>query len=170
MTREFAERYYNWLCKQVIIEGKDHKDYDGLFRHLHAKDFVWIVPNDDNRIGDVYEMRREFWGEGNRVPKHEVSMLEVIVALSRRLEFIAGGEKEIWAGQLLKNTGLDKMYDPVGTVKTQRIEAIIEALIWRLYDRDGTGGFFPLRNPKEDQTKVEIWYQMNAYVIEHTID
>ena len=28
------------------------------------------------------------------------------------------------------------------------------------------GGFFPLAFPKEDQTKVEIWYQMSGYLEE----
>jgi len=41
-------------------------------------------------------------------------------------------------------------------------------LIWRDYHADGRGGFFPLTNPDTDQTKVEIWYQMNAYVTEMT--
>jgi hypothetical protein len=93
-----------------------------------------------------------------------------LVALSRRLEFIAGGEQDVWAGQLLKNLGLDKMYDPVSARKINQIEDILEALIWRTYERDGKGGFFPLKHTEEDQTKVEIWYQMNAYVNEHTVN
>jgi hypothetical protein len=28
------------------------------------------------------------------------------------------------------------------------------------------GGFFPLTHPNDDQRKVEIWYQMNAYLDE----
>jgi hypothetical protein len=46
------------------------------------------------------------------------------------------------------------------------VEEILYALIWRTYDPDGVGGFFPLAWPKEDQTKIEIWYQMNAYAKE----
>ena len=35
-----------------------------------------------------------------------------------------------------------------------------------MYERDGQGGFFPLKYPTEDQTKKEIWDQMNLYVNE----
>ena len=40
------------------------------------------------------------------------------------------------------------------------------AIIWRTYDSNGYGGLFPLRNPREDQRKVELWYQLNAYLLE----
>ena len=170
MTKKFAERYYQWLAAQIHI---DHvgigKEYDDLFRYLHSREFVWVVPNDDNRAIDALSLRREFWGEGNRYPRDGVSLLEVIIALSRRLEFVAGGEKEIWAGQLLKNLKLDRMYDILSPKKLTRIEDIVNTLIWRTYERDGSGGFFPLKHSEEDQTKVEIWYQMNAYVNEHTV-
>lgn len=169
MTKKFAERYFEWLASQIKIEQHIHSDYDSLFRYLHSREFVWVVPNDDNRIVDALSLRREFWGEGNRYPRDGVSTLEVILALSRRLEFIAGGEKEVWAGQLIKNLKLDRMWDPISLRKLHRMEDIVNTLIWRTYDRDGTGGFFPLRNVEEDQTKVEIWYQMNAYINEHTV-
>ena len=104
MTKKFAERYFNWLSKQIRIEKNELRDYDYLFRRLHSKEFAWIVPNDDNRIGDAFELRREFWGEGNKYPRYGVSTLEVIVALSRRLEFNAGGTSEIWAGQLAQES------------------------------------------------------------------
>lgn len=37
----------------------------------------------------------------------------------------------------------------------------------RSYKTDGTGGLFPLQNPSEDQTKVELWYQAQAWLMEH---
>jgi hypothetical protein len=37
----------------------------------------------------------------------------------------------------------------------------------RLYTTSGYGGLFPLEEPKEDQRKVEIWYQMMAYLGEN---
>ena len=172
MTKRFAERYFDWLASQVRVESNSPipKEYGGLLKQLHGREFVWVVPNDDNRAVDALSLRREFWGEGNKYPRDGVSLLEVILALSRRLEFTAGGEKEVWAGQLLKNLKLDRMFDPLTIRKANRVDEIVDGLIWRTYERDGTGGFFPLKDIKEDQTKVEIWYQMNAYVMEHTID
>lgn len=164
MTKEFAERYLNWLSTQIAI---DPVEYAGLLSYLHQKEFVWIIPNDDNRIGDALELRKEFWGEGNKIPRQGVSTLEVLVALSRRLEFNGGGDKEVWAWRLISNLGLQRMFDPINRRKAYRIEDILNTLIWRTYEPDGRGGFFPLKDAKEDQTKVEIWYQMSAYIIEH---
>jgi len=48
--------------------------------------------------------------------------------------------------------------------KAEQVDEILESLIWRTYDPDGHGGFFPLRRPKGDQTEEEIWHQMNLYV------
>ena len=170
MNREFAERYFGWLAEQINVDyGNRPKEYDGLFRHIHSKDFIWIVPNDDNRVGDALELRREFW-DRRPIPRRGVSTLEVLVALSRRLEFNAGGDRELWAGQLIKNLGLQKMFDPVSSRKHDRIDEVLDTLIWRTYEPNGEGGLFPLRYAKEDQTKVEIWYQMSAYIIENTVD
>lgn len=139
-----------------------------MLRRLHSKGFVWIVPNDDSRIVDALDLRREFWN-GSPFPRRGVSVLEIVVALSRRLEFNGGGERDVWAGQLLKNLGLDWMYDPITKKKERQIEEILEALIWRTYLSTGTGGFFPLMYAKEDQTKIDIWYQMSAYILENTV-
>jgi hypothetical protein len=48
----------------------------------------------------------------------------------------------------------------------RQVEEILHTLIWRTYDPDGTGGFFPLTRPQFDQRTIEIWYQMNAYSME----
>jgi hypothetical protein len=36
----------------------------------------------------------------------------------------------------------------------------------RVEFEDGTGGFFPLAWPQEDQRAVELWYQLNSFVEE----
>jgi hypothetical protein len=94
------------------------------------------------------------------------SVLEVMIGLSRRLAFYAGGEPEGWAWQLLCNLDLRTFRDPLSRRKASVVAELLHSLIWRTYAPDGTGGFFPLAWPKEDQTKVELWYQMSAYVEE----
>ena len=47
-----------------------------------------------------------------------------------------------------------------------RVSDILNNLIRRRYHRNGRGGLFPLKRPSCDQRKVEIWYQMNAYLME----
>jgi hypothetical protein len=93
-------------------------------------------------------------------------MLEILVSLSRRVAFTCGGDERKWAWKLLKNLRLNKMSDPLSEEKAQRVDEILYALVWRTYDRSGKGGFFPLKESLDDQTKVEIWYQLNAYALE----
>jgi hypothetical protein len=96
--------------------------------------------------------------------------LEVLIALSRRVAFNAGGEPEVWAWKLLKNLRLHKATDPFTPEKANRVDEVLYALIWRTYKPNGQGGFFPLQWDPEDQTKVEIWYQMNKYVAEKIVN
>lgn len=156
--------YFEWLVSEIDIPN--NKTYNELFDRMHNLEFVWTVPNDDNRIEDGLDLRSEFFSGSHGPFSHTATLLEVLVALSRRVAFTAGGDAAPWAWQLIKNLRLVKMFDPLTVRNANSIDEIFEALIWRTYSFDGHGGFFPLKQPKEDQTKVEIWYQMNAYVME----
>lgn len=165
MNESLGKAYFRWLKRQVA-NPRDGKTFNGLLEQLHHREFDWHVPNDDNRVVDALDLRREFLGEGHHISRHGVSTLEIVVALSRRLEFQAGGKAKTWAWQLIENLDLHHMSDPLTKKRKELIEEILDALIWRTYDRDGTGGFFPRAWPQEDQTKLELWYQMAGYVNE----
>jgi len=164
MSDSAAEVYLGWLGSR--INCADGRSYQGLLYILLEKEFVWLIPNDDNRIADGLEIRSEFTEETGLRYDAPCSVLEVIFGLARRLEFMAGGEEAGWAWQLICNLELHKLSDPVGPRKAIRAEEILETLVWRNYNPDGAGGFFPLAWPEADQTKVEIWYQLAAYVEE----
>lgn len=168
--------YYRWLIKQIEIHGKNRTFFD-LFEIMHNTEFSWFVPNDDNRVHDGLDLRTEFLYGTHGVPAHEVlqyklmtlkgaTFLEVLIALSRRTAFIAGGEPQFWAWKLIENLDLNNMNDPLTERKRAKVADILDKVIWRTYESNGEGGFFPLNWPKEDQTKVELWYQMNKYVLE----
>ena len=166
---QWATAYLHWLIPQVREgAGHQHKTYSDLLELMHAKEFVWLVPNDDNRIVDGLDLRAEFIDESDAPGDLSsemlgaCSVLEVLIGLA----FAAGGEEESWAWQLLDNLELVKMHDPISTRKARKTDEILETLIWRRYEPDGQGGFFPLAFPEEDQTKLEIWYQMSAYISE----
>jgi hypothetical protein len=156
--------YLDWLGSQVRVDNG--KSYTHLLSALLEKEFVWLIPNDDNRIADGLEIRQEFTEETGIRVEGVCSVLEVILGLARRLEFMAGGDAPGWAWQMICNLGLHKFADPIGTRKAFKVDEILQALVWRNYDPDGSGGFFPLAWTDEDQTKVEIWYQLSAYVEE----
>src|SRR5690349_15038133 len=56
------ELYYQWLYSQVgSTRLKDRtRTYWRLLKLLFTKEFVWIVPHDDNRIADGTDLRYEF--------------------------------------------------------------------------------------------------------------
>lgn len=157
------DNYLDWLQGQVATPAG--RSYGQLFRELADKEFVWLIPNDDNRLADGLELRLEFFDES---VDGGVSVLEVLIGLSRRLAFVAEGEAEFWAWRLIENLELTKCWDPLSVRKIRDLDDKLDALIWRTYHSDGQGGFFPLAWPEEDQRKVELWYQLNAYVEEQT--
>lgn len=164
---QIDRKYFRWLVSQIDIPVGNPNTYNNLFSKMHNYEFFWTVPNDDNRVQDGQDLREEFMDQGNQGTfERGVSILEVLIALSRRVAFIAGGDPRLWAWQLIENLRLHKASDPLTGAKDNRADDILYSLIWRTYARDGLGGFFPLNYAKEDQRKVEVWYQMNAYVNE----
>lgn len=157
--------YFEWLVSQIQVPH--NRTYNDLFSRMHNLEFAWIVPNDDNRVQDGLDLRHEFLdGSRKHLNLDVVTILEVLIALSQKVAFTAGGNSRQWAWRLIKNIRLNKMSDPLTADKADRIDEVLYSVVWRTYDQDGYGGFFPLKHPKEDQTKVELWFQMNAYVIE----
>lgn len=167
--------YFLWLASRVAFNyGKNNgKTYVDLAGQLHTKEFVWVVANDDNRLEDALALRHLFISEsgitkyGNFLNNDPpLSVLEVIVGLSQRCAFTDGGNPRQWAWKLIENLDLSKLVDPMSAEEQEVVDDILETLIYRNYAMDGSGGFFPLRHPKENQKEVEIWYQMNAYIEE----
>lgn len=162
--------YFEWLVSQ--IEVPRNRTLGDVFSRMHNFEFVPFIPNDDNRWQDGLDLRSQF---SHGVYGHEsdgglnleyVTLLEVLVALSKRLEFNGGGSASWWAWKLVKNLRLHRFTDPLLAGQDAQIDDILYNLVWRTYEKNGKGGFFPLKNPPDDQTKIEIWYQMNSYIHE----
>lgn len=170
------EQYFAWLYSQVcsVRLRSRRKTYYNLLAQLYNTQFVWFVPNDGNRLEDGLELRREFLGlNGNEDLEWQnlgCSFLEVVIGLCRRLSFEDDYEREPseWFWILMTNLGLEIFTDEV--YDTQNPEStvcdILDRVIYRTYNRDGSGGFFPLVHPPSDQRYVELWYQLNAYMLE----
>ena len=162
--------YYEWLIGQIDIPND--RSYLDLFERMHNHDFVWLIPNDDNRVQDALDLRLEF-GTAESVlhlAGATATCLEMVVSLSRKVAFTASGNSHAkqWAWTLIKNLGLSRFNDPVTRENADQIDHILHDLIWRNYNADGSGGFFPLQRPDTNQTEVEIWHQLHAYVTEMT--
>lgn len=177
-THGLDEEYLDWLVARVTSPRQRRSDsvrtYFTITKQLHEKEFFWFVPNDDNRILDGLELRNEFLadiryhiGEDDEEwASAGCSVLELLVGLSRRLADLDGGEPRIWFWRMMRNLGLDQLDDQI-PYDWEDVDEVLSTFIFRTYERDGRGGLFPLEHPKEDQRKVEIWYQLNAYLMEH---
>lgn len=173
MKKPLDELYFTWLYGQVssVKEKNPSRTYWVLLRHLYQKEFVWIIPNDDNRSEDGKELRYLFVEEqGIRsVDKNwyhlGCSIFEMLIALSRRLAFETDDEPLGWFWKMIENLGLERFNDNVPYPKDE-IEEILNTVIFRTYKRNGSGGLFPLRRTSKDQREVEIWYQVCDYILE----
>ena len=173
MSQPLDELYFTWLYSQVdsVRTRNPSRTYWKLLKQLYTKEFVWIIPNDDNRAEDGRDLRYEFIEDQglNYVDPDWLhlgcSMLEMLVALSRRLFFEAEEKPRWWFWHLIENLGLSGYTDAVD-IPTNKVNDVLDRVIWRTYSRSGNGGLFPLKKPSRDQRDVEIWYQLSAYLLE----
>lgn len=167
MSTVHDEDYFVWLVGE-FIEAKPrpkYRTYWQLLRRLYSTPFVWVIPNDDNRLMEGLEVRREYTRKnGSLTNDPSCSVLEVLIALSRRLSFDSEGEPAWWFWHMLKNLELAVSHDDL--YFENEVEEIIEVLMFRSYHPNGQGGLFPLKHAKEDQRKVELLYQSQAYILE----
>lgn len=172
-AKPLDELYFIWLYRQVANPdiAEPSLTYWKLLKELFTKEFVWLIPNDDNRIEDGKALRIEFiQDEGlTEVDRDWIelgcSMFELMVGLSRRLAFEAEGEPHFWFWTMMENLGIHKYSDDRRFARIH-INKILDRVIFRTYKENGFGGLFPLKHPEQDQRNVELWYQLSAYVLE----
>jgi hypothetical protein len=175
------ERYFVWLYG--LVASPDIMDpelsYWRLLKQLYEKQFVWFVSRDDNRTEDGKELRLEFLRQEG-LHKRDVdpgwieigcSFLELMIAMSGRLQFEIDPDSSLayWFWEvLMENIGLRHCNDAIYAADLEHcdVDEVLNRVIFRQYEPDGTGGFFPLQHPDQDQRGVELWYQLSAYAIE----
>jgi hypothetical protein len=173
MDQPLDDAYLSWLYSQIgSVKLKNRaRSYWRLARQLYTKEFVWFVPNDDNRVEDGRDLRAEFLEAAELEADANwmdlgCSFLEMMVGLSRRLSFEAEGEARDWFWHLMDNLQLRECNDRAAWLD-EDVDEILSRVIYRNYQSNGVGGLFPLQTAHEDQTQIELWYQMAAYLLEH---
>lgn len=172
------ERYLTWLHRQLEPDTQRNpaRSHWLLCSQLFKTEFVWFIPNDDNRLLDGLDIRTEFVDleEGSKVPgswySEPCSVLEMLIALCRRMAFESSNEPDFWFWTIMENLNLrqfvDELYDDdVAILVDETLLNVNE----RKYHADGTGGLFPLLHPGTDQRQVELWYQMSQYLLEKIV-
>lgn len=178
MSASLDERYFQWLYSQVcsVKAKRPSKTHRKLLHILYTKEYVWLVPNDDNRVEDGKDLRLEFFAdEGIRVSERDIlwldlgcSMLEMLIALAKRFSFEAGRPMSIRFWEMLMNLDLHHINDET-IFDEDEVSEVLDRVIWRTFNYNGGGGLFPLVYPEEDQRYVELWYQLSAYILEREL-
>ena len=169
------EVYFNWLYSKVASTDNPTPSltFYTLFRDLHTTEFVFLVSGDDNRAQDGLDIRKEFLRESflKQDPAWSsvgCSVLEMLIAFSRRAAFETDRTEREWFWTFLENLHLSELSDATTGI-SNRVRDILDVFVWRTYRRNGRGGMFPLRNPKQDQRELQLWYQLNDYLVENDI-
>lgn len=184
-TESYAveERYFRWLYSHIgaLSDLNPAHSHWVLAEKLHRRIFEPILPNDENRADDGSDLRDDFcdeygsW-EDSRFIFEPCSVLEMLIALARRMDFLSenspmdGTGVGRWFWRLMENVSLSHITDDLygsGARLDSYIDDTIDTFLYRRYSATGSGGLFPLRAPNEDQRVMELWYQMNQYMIEN---
>lgn len=164
----YFEAWYQFVCGERFAE---EISYRKLLTKLHNTEFTYFVPNDDNRADDGIQLRRKFAGNDEEVFGYldgPCSVFEMMVALAIRCETTIMDDPKVgdrtgqWFWGMIKNLGLSTMYDD--NYDEEIVEKVIDRLLKREYEADGSGGLFTVRNCDHDLRKMEIWAQMNWYL------
>lgn len=175
MSQTLDELYFVWLYRQIgsVNLRNPARTYWSLARQLYTKPFVWFVMNDENRVEDGKDLRHDFVNECHiEYVDHdwmtdECSVLELIIALARRLAFEDDRPVLGWFWRLIDNLELEQFTDRYYNQEAQdEIDEVLDRLIWRTYGPDGHGGLFPLERPMKDQRDIELWYQLASFLYE----
>jgi len=172
MNSNLWNRYLIWIMDKYNI---GRKGFDLLLEELLDSPFEVIIDRDSNRLKDGENIRKAFFienGVSGMFIDHEISVLEVILALAIRIDQEYTGNPrnphpELIFWELLGNLGLDKFDNT--HFNNNIIYEILGIFVNREYDFGGNGGLFPLKNPICDQREVELWSQAMAYLSENWV-
>lgn len=160
--------YFKWLRKLVDCEDEIYGD---LMVYLFNKQFYWTISMDENRAEDGKALR-DLYSE--RHPKADLSkfrddpcsVLEMMVALARRwqVDLVSeDGSEEgfgVYFWEMIENLGLKSYTNE--NFDRDSVDEIVTKMLDRAYSDDGIGSLFP----RVGTCKDEIWYQLQAYLLE----
>lgn len=169
------DHYGYWLIDRV---GFKKKRYEDLVFELHTIPFSFCIASDESRVADGLELRDEYYLEMDYISPifkdEKCSVLEVLVALAIRIEceYIGDPREEhpeqiFW--EMVGNLFNIEQNWRLCTSEIDRdfIHKKVDIWIKRRFNYDGSGSIFPLKNPDCDQADVNIWGQMNRYLMEN---
>ena len=172
MQDRISDEYFEWLFDLVCQQRfSRHITYRKLLTRLHDTEFRYLIQRDKNRAEDGIELRYRFasqYGYKHYDLDGPCSVLEMMIALAIRCEETimddagVGDRTGQWFWGMIRNLGLGSMND--SRFDERFVDDVIERLLDREYEPDGTGGLFTVPYCKTDMRDVEIWYQLCWYL------
>ena len=149
--------YTRWLIQRGCLEN-----YSELASVWDELDFVWYIPEDEDKAIQALRMRDEYCYEtGMPSPRQApTSFLEVFVSITDTLTAMLYRDRESFTKSILLNMGA-RSYSDDGRLPSEiHDEALIiaERVMYRTYSRNGTGGLF--RIPGVDILEMPLTTQM----------
>lgn len=175
-VNDVEKEYRDLLIQDLDVRNDEGKRYTFLLGCLWKKEFYSIIDHDNNRGSDGLLLREQYgFGINDFGPAR---CLEVLLVLAKSCSDGFVGSKVPRSYQLvfwdfLRNLDLDR-YDNgkdgwSGPHVYFEIDEKLSSWLERRYSKDGNGGIFPLKDSNKNQKKVELWYQMQNYIIEQII-
>jgi hypothetical protein len=178
------ETYFEWLRREAFPGPKQRKEFEGVLRVLHDIPFYWTLWSDENRAGDALAFRQfEFLGfqqDLDKLDQHWLqewaqatpSVLEVLLAISRRWVYYFEGPVSTYFNHLFRNMQFDKFPGrSLSSGGENQVRIRVDEWLSRQFEPNGQGSPFPVNRQVAldvlDMRQVDIWGQMNAYSYEH---
>lgn len=145
-----------------------------LLKELHNTPFLYADELDGNRCKDGQELRKIFTmdtgSDGRFLLPLRCTCLEVLIGLGMRLEgLVENITVSEFVVQLLDNLGLLDL-DDVNFYENEgrkRVEITMQYAMFNKVPTDGYGELFPLNGEYTMRKNNNIWYRMNAYMLEN---
>lgn len=149
--------YTPWLIQRGCLEN-----YTELASVWDELDFVWYIPEDEDKAIQALRMRDEYCYEMSMPSPRQApaSFLEVFVSITDSLTAMLYQDREVFTKSILLNMGA-RSYSDDGRLPSEIHEGaleIAERVMYRTYGRNGSGGLF--RIPGEDILETPLNTQM----------
>ena len=171
--------YYVWLI-DIACKDRFAKEisYSKLLKFLYGTEFRYSLSMDANRANDGKSLRYRFACERSKYRDADLyldgpcSVLEMMIALALRCEEnimddpTKGNRTQQWFWGMIVNLGLGAMSDDRYDVIY--VSNMVNRFLDREYEPNGKGGLFTVNNCERDLRTMEIWSQLNRYIINIT--
>lgn len=183
MDTVLTETYFDWLKSECFTLAGERRTYEGVLRQLHDIPFTFIIWLDESRAGDALTRRQyEFLDMQDGLAGIDQvtlgqwataapSVLEVLLGCAHRWAYTFGGFIPFYFNHMFRNMGYDHFPGRrLDAADAHRVRVVTDRWLSRQFMPNGFGSPWPITdgfNPVEDQRRIEIWAQMNAYSAEH---